>query len=490
MWWLTPTHGFDETAKVVIVGSGAGGAFAALTLAEAGIDVVVVEDGSVYKGERYDQGQTLQKHFMEGGFRTADGKPALPVTGGRALGGSTVVNSALCFRPPDERIDEWNQQSGGALDKAHWDRTIAQVELVMHVAPTPEALLSGNDRIQRDAARKLGWREDVLRRNAPSCAGCGRCNQGCTIGGKNSVDRELLPRAVAAGARVYSRCRVERVGTGRVEGRLHSGERFSVTADAVVMAAGAIATPTLLLDSGADASTGIGQGLRLQPVCSVFGYFPHRTVFGRGATQGHWISEFLDDDIVIEANPTFGSAFAALPFVGRELIEVCTKANHIANTGLLVRDRTDGVVGRSSGGRASITYNQIEEDRERFKRAFEIGARLWFEGAQAEWVVLGIFGRSLYRDLPSARERIATLESARMVLYSSHPQASCRLGTATDADGQLLAVPGVYCMDASVLPSNVGRNPQISVMTMARTLAERLAVTLGGTVSPLVPGAP
>jgi choline dehydrogenase-like flavoprotein len=92
--------------------------------------------------------------------------------------------------------------------------------------------------------------------------------------------------------------------------------------------------------------------------------------------------------------------------------------------------------------------------------------------------------------MAAVQRRLQGIEPGRLVLYSAHPQASCGLGRVTDADGQLLEVPGVYCMDASVLPSNVGRNPQISVMTMARTLAERLAESLGGTVAPLVPSHP
>lgn len=486
MWWSVPSEGFDATAKVVVVGSGAGGAFAALTLAEAGLDVLVLEEGAPYRHTPLDQGEALAAHYAEGGFRISDGTPTLPITGGRALGGSTVVNSALCFRPPPERLDEWNEQSGDALDVAHWGRTVAAVEDVMHVADTPDALLSGNDRLQRDCARALGWSEGNLRRNTPTCVGCGRCNQGCTVAGKNSVDQELLPRAVAAGARVFSGCKVTRVGTGRVEGTLPDGSPFSVTADAVVLAAGAIATPTLLHDSGVvDPGKGVGDGLRVQPVISVLGYFPDREVFAPGATQGHWIDRFLDDDIVIEANPIFASAFAAMPFYGAELAELCSNAHRFGSTGLLIRDRTLGRVGPSRRGRASITYELVEEDRARLARALRIGAELWLDGGDAAWVVLGVFGRSHCADMAAVQRRVQDIEAGRFVLYSAHPQASCGLGRVTDGDGQLLEVPGVYCMDASVLPSNVGRNPQISVMTMARTLAERLAASLGGTVTPL-----
>ena len=107
-WWIDPWLKGDkgieqlssERPKIVVLGSGAGGAFAACTLAEAGVDVVVVEKGFhyAYYNAPKNLAVAVSELYEEGGFRTAMGAPPCPVAGGKGLGGSTLVNSAICFK--------------------------------------------------------------------------------------------------------------------------------------------------------------------------------------------------------------------------------------------------------------------------------------------------------------------------------------------------------------------------------------------------------
>lgn len=492
-----PSGDLNLRAQVVIVGAGAGGCVAALTLAEAGLDVIVLEDGHTWTGGRIDLAEATRRFYAEAAFRISNGFPSFPVVGGRGVGGSTLVNSALCFRTPAERVDEWNAISHDAIGPADAYFAVQDaLEATLGVAPTPEALLSGNDRTQRAAARRLGWSEGSLRRNTPSCTGCGRCNQGCPTGGKNSADRAFLPRATQAGARVFAGCRVEQLAPGRVGGRIRGPDgaelgAFQVLAEAVVLSGGAVSSPRLLLDSGlVDDGGEVGAGLRVQPVISALGYFPDRVVYASGATQGHFIDEFAWDDTIFEANPTVASFLAAMPTWGEELHTLLGQGARWANTGMLIRDTTDGRVRRSNGSKARVDYQPNEVDRARLERALLRGAELWFDGGGAERVTLCVYGAPMLRSMDEARRTLKDLDLMRMILYSSHPQASCRLGRALDETGQVLEADGVFVMDASVLPSNVGRNPQISVMTVARLLAERLAEQRGGRVMPLDRGPP
>ena len=159
----------------------------------------------------------------------------------------------------------------------------------MRVATTPDGLLSGNDMAHKKAAVTLGWEEGNIRRNTPACAGCGRCNVGCSVSGKFSVDREILPRAVAAGATVYTGATVTRVAENTVLGLCHSADgkalgQIEIDADAVIMAAGSIGTPQLLLESNvAPNNPHIGQGLHIHPVISIWGILPE-AVYARGYT--------------------------------------------------------------------------------------------------------------------------------------------------------------------------------------------------------------
>jgi len=495
-WWTQPTAPFQTTAQIVVVGSGAAGAFVALTLAEAGLDVVVIEEGFSPTRRPASLHEAMRRVYAEGGFRTSIGSaPPMPVAGGRGLGGSTLINSALCFRTPRDTLDEWNDLSGGAFrDVDAYYRVQDDVETIMRVAPTPDHLLSGNDRVQQIAARRLGWSEHNGRRNTPYCTGCGRCHLVCPHAGKNSVDRELLPRAAAAGARIFAGCRVQAVDTGRVSGTLvdeldQEVGSFTVHADHIVLCAGAISTPRILHDAGVvDADGPVGRGLCLQPVHSILAYLPDTVVFSPGATQGHVVDEFVDDKIIFETNPTIAAMIANLPLRGLDLTRVLAQGGQIANTGGLIRDESRGRVFGSINGVARIAYDLCPADMHRICRTLQRGARLWFEGAGAQWVGTVIHGGRLANNQAEFDAMTPQdLSPQRLISYASHPQATCSVGRVTDHQGQLLELPGVSCIDASSLPNNVGRNPQISVMTVARILSSRLAFDLGGRVAPLIP---
>jgi choline dehydrogenase-like flavoprotein len=497
-FWTQAKADFERRCQVVVVGSGAGGAVTAVTLAEAGFDVVLLESGFRYSGNEFPENVSggVTQLYAEGGFRTTVGKPPIPVAGGETLGGSTVINSAICFRTPEKVLADWNESCGGLLPASEFYPAQDEVEACLKVGRCPDGLLSGYDRIHKECAKNLGWSEHNIRRNTPTCAGCGRCNTGCNVSGKMSVDRAFLPRAAAAGAEILTGCRVESVHPGRVEGYVRAKDRsvvgtFVVHAERVVLSAGAIGSPRLLLDSGLKGTSGrVGHGLRLHPVFSVMGYWEDRRCVAPGATQGHYVDEFEDDWIVLESNPTLiGAVFNFLPVHGREGMRLMSKAANFASTGAMLRDFGEGQVKSSRGPGARIKYILSEDDQARARKGSRIAAQLWLEGGGADFVILPVFGAPICRTMEDV-DRVLTddLPGNRLMGYSSHPQASCRVGSALDETGQVLGVDGVHVIDAASHPSNVGRNPQISVMTTARVLAARLASDLGKDAKPLWAG--
>jgi choline dehydrogenase-like flavoprotein len=502
-WWAEPKETFSLSCEIVIVGSGPGGSFAALTLAEAGFDVILLEKGSSYTGKTVPRNMRIavQDIYAESAFRTADGFPPTPVAGAQGLGGGTLVNSAICFKTPRRSLDLWNELSENRFSnhKAYYDLQ-NEIFKIMKVAKTPDSLLSGNDRIHRIGARALGWEEGSIWRNTPACTGCSRCNAVCPSGGKYSMDKGILPRAVEAGARVFTGCQVDGIIEDKVKdgadnsviGTLFDTKKqkigtFEVKAKKIIIAAGSIATPELLLQSGFDANNSqIGKGLHLHPVISTWGIMPE-PVYQRGATQGHYCDQFSDDWVLLEANPIIGGAFfQSFPIYGKEAIEVMKRASHFVSTGALVKDTTEGEVRLPKDGTSKISYQLNEVDRRRLVKGLRVSAQLYLEGAGAESIVPSVFGGQWCRNMSDVDKFIPeNLEAERLVPYSSHAQASCRMGRACDQQGKLLGAKNIYVMDSSVLPSNVGRNPQISIMTVARLLAVDLAEQMGGTVLPL-----
>ena len=108
----TAPVGETEECDVVVVGSGAGGAVAAATLAEAGLDVVVLEAGEAYDRDSYpsDPLEAIASLYRDGGLTVAEGRPPIPVPVGRAVGGTTVINSGTCFRAPEPVLDHWRER--------------------------------------------------------------------------------------------------------------------------------------------------------------------------------------------------------------------------------------------------------------------------------------------------------------------------------------------------------------------------------------------
>jgi choline dehydrogenase-like flavoprotein len=481
------------TTQVVVVGSGAGGAMVAMTLAEAGIDVILVEEGHQHARYKPTMSGATAQLYHESAMRQFQGSSPAPVASGRALGGSTIVNSAICFRTPRAVIDEWNDSADNALGRPDDFYALQdQVETLFSVTRTPDELLSGCDLAHQTAARRLGWEEDNLRRNTLNCGGCGRCNLGCTTGGKASSDLVALPRAAAAGARILTGCQVVTVAQGRIEGVLRDRDgvsqgRFVVTADRIVLSAGTVWTPGLLLASGLTGNGTVGTGFKAHPTSGVSGMLPD-PVRRRGAAQGHGVTEFLGEGFLLESNPIMiSAAFAVLPLFGALTHEVMSRADHLVSTGGIVRDTGTGRVLAPKGRGAQIQWSMNDADRKTLITQMRRGCELWLEGADAEWVVPSRHSGRLMRSMDEVRRWLPyDLGPEYISTYCSHPQSSCGLGRTCAPTGEVLRHPGIYCMDASVLPTAVGLNPQITVMTVATLLARRLAEDLGAVPAPVV----
>ena len=202
-------------ADAVIVGSGAGGAMVARTLARAGLDVVVLEEGRRWTVEEFRSTHPIDRYaglYRGAGATVALGRPSVVLPVGRAVGGTTVVNSGTCLRPPLAVQRRWRDEFGlGIADPDRLADHLDDVERTLQVAPVPLDIMGRNGRLLLDAAASLGWQAAPIPRNAPGCEGCCQCAIGCPRNAKSGVHLNALPQACAAGARIISQARVERV---------------------------------------------------------------------------------------------------------------------------------------------------------------------------------------------------------------------------------------------------------------------------------------
>lgn len=488
----------------VIVGSGAGGGPVAAVLAEAGLDVVVVEEGGYHDRTDFRAEGPWERFldlYRDAGLTGTLGRPPIPVPLGRAVGGTTVVNAGTCFRAPDAVLRRWSRELGledvGPGDLAP---IFDEVEQVQSVGIPSHGVLGRNAEVFREGLLAMcGDEGEPLDRNQRGCRGCGESVVGCPFDAKQAVHLTWLPRAERAGARIFARTRVERVvhRDGRVFGveatalDPQRGDRprgpVRVESPVVVVSAGALHTPVLLDRSGVPDPSGLrGRNLQIHPAIGIAAEMPEAVRAWEGVLQS-WGSDALlaEHGIMIEATaappPLTGGQS---PFTGRPLKQLIGAGERMATTGFLIEDSTTGRVRRGPAGRPLATYQLTDADERRIALGFAWCAEALLE-AGAERVLVGRPERRWASDVADVRTiREDGVPADALKLSAYHPVGTHRVaGRAEDgpADpwGGVRGVDGLWVADASALPSCIGVNPQITIMAFAVRTARRIVETVG-----------
>src|SRR5690606_31298664 len=248
---------------VCVIGSGAGGAVIAAGLARKGLSVVLLEEGAYRTRSefRMDEGEAYRTLYQDRGLRSTSDL-AITILQGKAVGGSTVINWTTCFRVPDGVLAHWAREFGvrGWTPEAlapHFEA----VEQRLSIAEWPEALANANNRVLLDGCRRLGYSVGPLRRNVRRCANTGYCGMGCPVDAKQAMHLTYVPDAIESGAELFACVRAQRIemAQGRARSVLGlavdpesgrpTGRQIRVRARALVLSAGALNTPALLLRS-------------------------------------------------------------------------------------------------------------------------------------------------------------------------------------------------------------------------------------------------
>ena len=492
------------TCDAVVVGSGAGGGVVAAELAAAGKNVIVLEEGGYYNEADFNQLELamMRKLYYQGGFAaTADG--AIALIAGGCLGGGTVVNYTTSFRSPDWLREEWAQQHG--LRAFATDEFTASLDAVYERlgVNVDHSRVSARERVLERGLQRLGWHAGSMPRNVQGCSQderCGFCGYGCQIGAKQSTLKTYLMDAYQRRARIVVRCAVDRViiENGRAVGvratvRQPEMPAFTliVRSGAVVAAAGAIATPALLLRSGVR-SPAVGRWLRLHPATAVSGIFDETIRPWEGTLQAVYSDEFVDLDgkhfgPKIESAPLH-PALLALVTPWREpdhYGKLMRELPKLSLTGILLRDSGAGRV-TVRDGTARVDYRLSRQDLTHMRKGIEAGARI-LEAAGAREIFTSQAAYVAYRPGQSGGIEAFMDEVDRhgygpgqIGYVSFHQMGSCRMGNDSQtsvigADHQAHAVNGLFVADGSAFPSASGVNPMITIMAMAHRASRFIA---------------
>ncbi|HEX6138568.1 MAG TPA: GMC family oxidoreductase [Casimicrobiaceae bacterium] len=494
-------------ADVAIVGTGAGGGIAAETLSDAGLRVVLVEEGPLRSSAdfRMREADAYRDLYQESAARkTAD--KAINILQGRCVGGGTTVNWTSSFRTPAATLAHWASAHGvagfGADDLAPW---FERVESRLGVAPWTIAPNANNAALARGAAKLgIGW--GAIRRNVKGCWNLGYCGMGCPTNAKQSMLVTTIPRALAQGASLVTRARAlrlvpkgERVealecAAMNAQGTAPTARRIHVRARMFVSAAGAIGTPALLLRSRLpDPYATVGIRTFLHPTVVSAALMTTPVEGYAGAPQTVYSDHFMDTPaggpigFKVEA-PPIHPVLAAITLPGHGAAHAAWM-RRLPNMQVLIALLRDGFHEQSQGGRVRLAgdgtpildYPLTPYVFEGVRRAMSAMAEIQFAAGATSVMPVHDEGDG-YASLAAAQAAIAAfdLRPHATTVVSAHVMGGCTLGpdprsSVVDSTGRHHHVENLHVVDGSLFPTSIGANPQLTIYAIGARLASGIA---------------
>ncbi len=491
----------DRRCQVAIVGSGCGGATAAMLLAEAGKDVILLEEGGDFVGPAKLTQRDLPMYdqlYADRGGRTTTCR-SISVLSGRVLGGGGVINASDVVPIAAETWQTWRDHySITEFAAAEITRATEQALADLSARPISEDQVNRNNQVLRRGARALGWRGELMLHNRDGCKGLGTCLIGCPVGAKRNPRMVAIPRALAAGAQVLVRARVKAVRNATMpektlqiacldERGYREGNVFRVIADTVILAAGPVGTTTLLERAGLGGPA-LGRFVSLQPQVPITAVMPEVVGGYDGIPQAFAITEFERHDPQLglsgfRIEPIFGTPGILGSLVsqpGADGKQLLAQLPHFAASLLLLPDESRARIHRNWAGQLRIDYEFTEDYRRRARQAIAAAGRAYL-AAGATLVAVPNAPPVILRsegDLPSVAA--LSLAPATIPLISAHQQGGARMGvdperSVCDQRGRVHGSNSVYVMDTSLFPTSASSHTMAPTVTIAHLLAGRLA---------------
>jgi choline dehydrogenase-like flavoprotein len=485
---------------VLVIGSGAGGGVVAGELSAAGKEVIVVEKGAYYPDHQLGTGEYASQSLFEkrGLLTTSD--LSMSVLAGTTLGGGTTINWAASLRTPEDVLYEWEHDYGftGASSE-DFQHSLDAVLKRMNVG-VEDSPVNGLNAVLERGCKALSYDMSTIPRNVSGCEECGFCNFGCVFGAKQSTLKTYLQDAHQRGTRIIINAHVTRLLIERrtaVGAELHvqsaDGLKHSVTIRSkyVVVAAGSIHTPALLMRSGLT-NANIGTNLHLHPVTVTYGLFDEPVLGWQGPPMTRLSRQFANLDgrgygVRLETAPVHpGLAAATFPWQsGVSHKRMMSNLPHLSNIITITRDRHAGHITLNAQGEPVIHYKLHPHDAAHLLKGAVESLRVHVAAGATE--VSSPHNRQMiYRPAEDGKldDYLHEVEARGLhpnafSLFSAHQMSSCRVAGdsatgALDPSGQTYEVRNLYVADGSVLPTASGVNPMVSIMATAHFLAQRM----------------
>jgi choline dehydrogenase-like flavoprotein len=461
---------------VVVVGSGAGGGLIAGELARRGHDVLLIEAGGYHPAEDRVRFELAARHQLWWPHRATlprtEADESVALLAGRCVGGTTVINTKVAMRAADFDVERFATETGSTLtmdDLLPW-YAWAEERLGVRVRAdwTPSV-----HRVHAGFSAVGASLDPVLSYTDYTCTRCGACTTGCpTNAGRDALGTFLAPVLARDELRLWTHRTVTEV---LLDGSAVTGVRYrnpdgttgEVSTRVVVLAAGSLGTPQILLRSGGylaldtPSTRLVGTTLGLHPARLVYGLFDEpvdcHLVYPITAHCLTHQRDFVVEGTTIQEPVSFAAGMVdahGRPLWGADLAAVARDYRRWAGLLVMANDENTGTVELDPAGRAVFTKGFSTAERRRLDDALAFTTE------------------------------VLRAAGARRVVWSglstSHVQGSARMGadpdrSVVDDRGRAHGVDGLYVGDGSVVPASLSVNPSLTIMALAAMIADNLA---------------
>jgi choline dehydrogenase-like flavoprotein len=271
---------------------------------------------------------------------------------------------------------------------------------------------------------------------------------------------------------------------------------LTVKAKAVVVSAGTLHTPAVLMRSGLT-NAHIGRNLHLHPTAPILGEYDSPVQGWSGVIMSRYVTDFRNLDgkgygVVLETAPVHpGIAALALPWEsGLQHKATMSRIATIANMIIITRDRDSGHISLNDRGRPIINYSLSDYDAKHLMRGIIEALRIQVAAGAYE-VSAPHTIPNVYRPADGKRldDYLASVEAAGLpkngfALLSAHQMSSCRMGAnpsrgAINPTGESFEVSNLFVADGSALPTATGTNPMLTIMGVSHVIAQHVKAKFG-----------
>ena len=488
---------------IIVVGSGVGGATFTdyLTRKNSNLKVVILESGPHITKENFNQREIDMTELYYNRGAVLSKNLQIGISAANTLGGSSSVYTGISFRPPKSILKNWKTNFGlDFLTNKYIDSSLDEIEKEISVHELPKNWDNDNNKLFQEGAKKLDIPVKRLKINTKNCQQQGFCNLGCTTGAKQGALEVQIPKILKIGVQILCNTKVISIGENIVNviikeapkntnpNILESGT-YQLTAKKIVLAAGVLNTPAILLRSAKKLglkNKNIGRYLTLHPAFNINGIHSKTITNFKGFPKTVYSDFYSDtDNFYLETSFYFPGVTAKnIPGYGLLHQEIMKNYDKMMSILILAHDQAEyhNKISIDKKGNTVIDYTLSDISKKALVKALQVATKIFFAAGCEQVMVPSSNKLPLTREDENNIEKLILekyLNLYKTPLSSAHPQGGSRMGvdknkSVCDPFGKVYGTKSIYVSDASLFPTSVKVNPYETVMLMAKWVAENI----------------